>query len=42
VYYSVLFHYGGIQITGASEQENGRSGPKTERRKQQGEKIRNE
>jgi len=42
MWYSVLIHYAGIQIKGASKQENGHSGPKSDRRKQEGENIRNE
>jgi len=38
----VLIHHGGTHIRGASEKENGYSGPKPERREQQGENIRRE
>jgi hypothetical protein len=37
-----LIHDDGTQIKGAPEEENGHCGPKRERRKQQGENIRNE
>jgi hypothetical protein len=36
-----LIHHGGTQIKGASEQDNGHSGPKSDRREQQSENIRN-
>jgi len=40
--YWVFIHYAGTQIKDASKEENGHSGPKSDRRKQQDENIRNE